>query len=166
MVSDAPLDVAHYLFGFRFAAMRHQPARAFRNGVAKENYDQPQHGADPERHSPTKTDRNNAGIEQSYDCGGADGSADPEAGIDDQVNAAPDASGNQFVDGGVDRGIFAANARAGERAKQRVRSEVPGERRKRRRAQIEQQRYGEQPLASEPVRSIAKEDRAGYRAAE
>jgi hypothetical protein len=128
--------------------------------MAEKNYDQPQHRANPKSQPPAKTDRDNAGIEQSDHGGGADGRANPEAGIDDQVNTAPDARGNQFVDCGVDGRIFAANARSGQRAKQRVRSEVPGERRKRRGAEIEQQSYGEQPLASEPVCGVAEEESA------
>ena len=138
VMRGAALNIAHDLFGFRLAAMGHEPARTFRNGVAEKNHDQPQHRADGESHPPAEADGNNAGIEQPDDGGGADGGADPEAGIDDQVNAAADAGGNQLVDGGVDSRIFAADARAGKRAKQRVGREVPGESSQRRGAEIKQ----------------------------
>ena len=90
--------------------------------MAQKNYDQPQHRADGERHPPAKADGNDAGIKQSDDGGGADGCADPEAGVDDEVNASADAGGDEFVDGGVDGGIFTADACAGKRAKQRIRA--------------------------------------------
>src|SRR5258708_7618898 len=91
MALGAAFDLEHDLFGFRLATVGHEPARAFRNGMAEKNHDQPQHSADPERQPPAEADGNNAGIEQSDDGGGADGGADPEAGIDDQVNAPADA---------------------------------------------------------------------------
>src|ERR1700722_6098598 len=67
MISDAALDIAHDLLGFRFTAVGHEPARAFRNGVAQKNYDQPQHRADTESHPPPEADGNNAGVEQADD---------------------------------------------------------------------------------------------------
>src|SRR5207302_10523346 len=121
------------------------------------------HRADPECQPPAETDRDNTGIEQSDDGGRADGCADPKAGIDDQVNASADAGGNQLVNGGVDGGIFAADACAGKRAKQSIRREVPGEGSKRRGGEIEQKSNGEQAFASEPVSGVAEEERAGDR---
>src|SRR5882724_1752042 len=162
MISDAALDIAHDLLGFRFAAVGHEPARAFRNGVAKKNHDQPQDSADPESHPPAKADGNNSGIKQSDDGGGAYGGADPEAGIDDQVNASADAGGDQFVDGGVDGGIFTANARAGKRAKERVGRKVPGESGQRGGAEIEQQRNSKKALAAKTVSEVAEEERSGH----
>src|SRR5579864_1597022 len=152
MMRGVALDIAHDLLGFRFAAVRHEPARAFRNGVAQKNYDQPQPRADGERHPPAKADGNDAGIKQGDHGGRADGCADPEAGVDDEVNATANARGNKFVDGGVDGGIFTTDASAGKRAKKRVRSKVPGESCERGGAEIEQQRDGEKALAAKTVR--------------
>src|SRR3954463_9982808 len=161
MVRGAALNIAHDLFSFRFAAVRHEPARAFRNGVAQKNNDQPQHRADGERHPPAEADRNDAGIKQRDHRSRANGCADPEAGIDDEINASANARGDKFVDGGVDSGVFTADARAGKRAKKRVRSKVPGKSRQRGGAEIKKKRDGEKALASETVSEVAEEERAG-----
>src|SRR6185312_4096655 len=161
MMRDAALDITHDPLGFRFAAVRHEPARAFRNGVAQKNHDQPQHRANGERHPPAKADGNDSGIEQRDHGSRANGGADPETGIDDEVNTSADPGGNKFVDGGIDRGIFTADARAGKRAKQRVRSKVPGKSRESGGAEIEQQRDGEKALAAKAVSKIAEEERTG-----
>src|SRR5512142_2713709 len=91
MARGAALDIAHDLFGFRLAAVDHEPARAFRNGVAEKNHDQPKHRADAEGHPPAEADRNNAGIEQPDHGGRANSGANPEAGVDDEVDASADA---------------------------------------------------------------------------
>src|SRR6478736_4804234 len=166
MMRGAALDIGHDPLGFRFAAMRHEPARAFRNGVAQKNYDQAEDRADGECHPPAKADGNDAGIKQRDHGSRADGCADPEAGVNDEVNATANARGDKFVDGGVDGGIFTANARAGKRAKKRVRSKVPGESRERGGAEIEQQGDGEQALAAETVSEVTKKKRASDRADE
>ena len=45
--------------------------------------------------------------------------ADPEAAVDDEIGPAAHPRRDQLLDGGIDRGIFAADAGAGDEAKQR-----------------------------------------------
>ena len=53
----------------------------------------------------------------SSEAAGPDRRAGPVAAVDDQVDASAQARRDQLVDGGVDRGIFAADAEAGDGAK-------------------------------------------------
>ena len=52
-----------------------------------------------------------AGSSSTIDAERAERRADPEAAVDDEVGPAAHARRDQFLDGRVDRGVFAADAR-------------------------------------------------------
>ena len=73
--------------------------------------------------------------------------------------------GDQFLDGGVDRGVFPHDARARHKSEQRKTPETPPrpQRRRRSRHEIDRQRDEKQLLAAEPVCQPTEEQRAGHR---
>ena len=92
--------------------------------------------------------------------------ADPETAVDHEIGPAAIARRHQFLDGRIDRGVFAADAGAGEETKQRVARDIPGQRRRRRRGEIERKRDEEQFLAPDPVGQPAEAERAEHGAGE
>ena len=104
------------------------------------------------------------GVEQHDGAGRTERGTDPEAAVDDEVGPAAHARRDQLLDGGVDGRVLAADAGAGEEAEQREAPQVPGERRRRRRDQVDGERDEEQLLAAEPVGQPAEEDGAQHRA--
>ena len=92
--------------------------------------------------------------------------ADPEAAVDREIRAAAIARGDQLLDGGVDRRVFAADARAGQEAKQREEREIGRSRGRGRRCDVQPQRDEEQPLAAEQVGEPAEAQRAEHGAGE
>src|SRR5450432_4385871 len=125
MAGDFLLHFGHNAFRFSMTAVDHEPARAFRYRVAKEDNAQAKNRADAERQPPAQADGDNSHVKQHDGCTGTDGSADPEAGVDDEINASADTRGDQFIDGRVDGGIFAADAGAGQSSKKGVGGEIP-----------------------------------------
>ena len=105
-------------------------------------------------------------IEQHDGAERAERRADPEAAVDDEIGPAAHARGDQLLDGRVDRGVFAADARAGEEAEQREAPEIPRQRGRRGGDEIDRERDEEQLLAAEPVGQPAEEQRAQHRAGE
>src|SRR4029453_17308470 len=61
---DLSLDLANNLFRLGISSVNHQPARTFWNPSAKENYNETQRGADPERAAPSQPDWQPARIKQ------------------------------------------------------------------------------------------------------
>src|SRR5262249_37344804 len=118
-------DIGDDLLGFAFASMDHQPARAFGESMTQENDDGSQNRAHAEGNAPADAGGHNPGTEQADRRRGADGSADPEARVDDEIDPAAQARGDQFIDGGVYRRVFAADAGSGQAAKHRVRDKIP-----------------------------------------
>ena len=90
--------------------------------------------------------------------------ADPEAAVDDEVELAAVARRDQFLDGRIDGGIFAADAAAGEETEQEEGEAVPGEPGQRRRDEVDDDGGEEELLAAEPVGQPAEEQRADDRA--
>ena len=90
-------------------------------------------------------------IEQHDRAGRAERRADPEAAVDHEVGPAAIARRHQFLNGRIDRGVFAADAGAGQEAEHREARHAPGQRGRRGRDQIDRERDEEQPLAAEPV---------------
>ncbi len=146
--------------------MRHQPARTFRNPQPHEENHQREAGADQESQSPAKFGIDHRRIEQHQRAERTNRCADPEAAIDDEVAPATHARRDQLLDGGVDRGIFTADAGAGDKPKECKTDNVPGPGGRRRRDQIDRQRNEKQFLAAEPVGEPAKADGAQHGAGE
>ena len=92
--------------------------------------------------------------------------ADPERAVDHEVGPAAHARRDQLLDGGIDRRVFAADARAGDEAEEQEAPQIPRERGRGGRQQVDGERDEEQLLAPEPVGEPAEEDRAQHRAGE
>src|SRR5688500_18041561 len=110
------LDAGDDRLGLLFAAMGHEPARTFRDPHAHEEDDEAEDGADEEGHAPAKVRAEIGRVEQHDGSGGADRRADPETAVDDEIGPAANAGRDQFLDGGVDGRVLAADAGAGQEA--------------------------------------------------
>ncbi len=160
------LDAGNDPFRLIRAAMRHQPARAFRQPHPHEEHDQRQHRADQERGAPAVLRIDHRRIEQHDGAERAERRAHPERAVDDQIGPAAHARRHQFLDGRIDRRVFAADARAGDEAEEEEAPQIPRERRRGGRQQVDGKRDEEQLLAPKPVGQPAEEDRAQHRAGE
>src|SRR5438094_6770847 len=107
--------------------MNHQPTWTLRNPAPKENHNKTQRRTNSKSESPSKPNRDAARIEQHKRGGRPQRSADPVRAIDNQINTAAHARRNQFVDGGIDRGVLAADPCTGQRAEECVAPKIPGE---------------------------------------
>src|SRR5262249_44585304 len=87
-----------------------------------------------------------------------------EAAVDDEIGPAAIARWHEFLDGGIDRGVFTADARAGEETKYRKTQHVPRQRGRGGRNEINRERDEEQPLAPEPIGEPAEAERSQHRA--
>ena len=148
------------------AAVRHEPARRFRQPQAHEEDDEAEHRPDQERQAPAQIRRQQVGIEQHERACRAQRGANPKAAVDDEIAPAAIACRHQLLDAGIDRGVFAADAGAGEEAKQGEARQIPRQRGRGGGDEVDAERDEEQPLASEPVREPAEEERAEHRAGE
>ena len=148
------------------AAMRHQPARAFRNPEPHEEDDSP--SAAPIRKASRQPNSGsmNAGSSSTIEPAAPIAAPIQKLPLMHEVGPAAHARRDQFLDGGIDRGIFAADAGAGEKAKQREAPEIPRQRGRRGRDEVDRERDEEQLLAAEPVGQPAEEQRAEHRAGE
>ena len=125
-----------------------------------------QQRADQERGAPAVLRIDHGGIEQHDGAERAERSADPERAVDDEIGPAAHARRDQFLDGRVDRRVFAADPRPGDEAENQEAPEIPRERGRGGGQQIDGQRDEEQFLAPEPVGEPAEEQRAQHRAGE
>src|SRR5437868_6558002 len=91
-------------------------------------------------------------------------SADPVGTVDHEIDATTHAGRDQLVDRGIDRCVFAADARASEHTEERIAGEVPGERGQRCCREINGNGNEKQFLPPEPIRSITEDQRTDYRA--
>ena len=87
----------------------------------------PEHRADQERGAPAEVAAEHRGVEQHDRADRADRGADPEAAVDDEIGPAAVARRDQLLDGGIDGGVFAADAGAGDEAADNEGPEIPGE---------------------------------------
>ncbi len=141
-------------------AVCHQPARGFRNPKPHEKDDEPEHRANQEGETPAEFLVHHRGIEQNDRSQGADRSADPEAAVDDEIGPPAIARGHELLDGGIDRGVFAADAHAGQEAEEQEAPQVPGQSGGGGCGEIDQDGDGEELLAAKPVGEPAEEQRA------
>ena len=119
-------DFVDNAFRFRAASVDQKPARAFRDPAAKEDDDEAEGCADGEGEAPAEPERQITRIEQDNRRGGAHRGADPIGTVDEESDAAAETRRNQLVDGGIDRGVFAADAGAGQGTEKSVTREAPG----------------------------------------
>src|SRR6185437_6916774 len=85
---DAMLDVADDRLGLAVEAVRHEPARAFRNEAAQQEDAEAECCTNAETEAPAEVDRQQFRVEENDRRGGAEGRADPVAAIDDEVDTA------------------------------------------------------------------------------
>ena len=104
---------------------------------------------------------NNPGLQQQEGDTASKGSSDPECGVDQQVHVSANACRDQFVNGGIDSGIFATDAGAGECAEEDEAPEIPRKSGGRCGCEIEDQRDAEQTFAAQQVCEIAEHESAG-----
>ena len=158
---DGVEDAASFLF----AALRDQPARAFRHVAPYQQYGDGQHCAESEADAPAPHRPEHARVEQYQTEPGTERCTDPETSVDREVDTPPQPRRNEFVDGRVDGRVFAADAQSGDEAAEREEGEVVRERRRQRADRVDHQRDEKQLLAAEPVGQPAKQqgthDRTG-----
>jgi len=159
-------DTVDDLMRFIGVAVDHQPARAFRNPHPHNQHDETERGTNEIGEPPAEIGPGHGGIEQDDRADGAERGADPEAAVDDKIGPAAVARRHQFLDGRVDRGVFAADAGAGEESKQHVARNAPGESGRRRRGEIDRKRDEEQLSPPDAVGEPAEADRAEHGAGE
>ena len=160
LAAEAVLDVGDDRLRLGGAAMRHEPARTFRQPQSHEQDDEAEQGADEEGDAPAGIGAEIGRIEQHHRAGGAHGGADPEAAVDDEIGPAAHARRDKLLDGRVDGRVFAADAGAGQHAEEAEAPDVPGESRGGGADQIDEQGDEEELLAAEPVGQPAEEKRA------
>src|SRR5690606_21752394 len=119
------LDAGDDRLRFLRLAMRDEPARAFRQPEAHEKDEEAEHAADEEGESPAELRIDYRRIEEHDRGRRAERRADPEAPVDDEVGPAAHPRRDQFLDRGIDRGIFTADAGAREETEQREAREIP-----------------------------------------
>ncbi len=144
--------------------MRHQPARRFRDPHPHQEDDDAKRGADQEGGAPAEVTAEHRRIEQHDRADRPDRGADPEAAVDHEVGPAAVARRDQLLDGGIDGGVFAADAGAGDEAADHERPQIPGERGRGGGDEIDRERDEEQLLAAEAVGEPAEKQRAQHRA--
>src|SRR4029079_10482571 len=101
-------------------------------------------------------------IEQHQGAQGAESCPDPEAAIDGEVIPAAHAGRDEFLNGGIDRGVFAANAGAGEKSKEREACDIPGERCGRSRSEVHGERNKKELLTAQAIGQPAEKNCADY----
>jgi hypothetical protein len=150
----------------RRPAMGHEPARALGNPQAHEEDDDAQGRADAKSRPPAQIRAKQRRVEQDDRSGCADGRPHPEAAVDHEVGPPAHARRHQLLDGGVDGGVLAADARARGKSEQHEAPEAPGERSCRGGGEIDCKRYEKELLATEPIGQAAEEERAEDRTCE
>ena len=146
--------------------MRHQPTRTLRNPNAHEEDHDADPGADQESEPPTIFGMQHGRVEHDDGAGRARRRPDPEAAVDQKIGPAPHPRRDEFLNGGVDRRVFAADPRSGQEAKRREAPHVPREGGRAGGAEIHPKRNEKQLLAAEPVGQPAEENGAKHRAGE
>src|SRR5580698_11229490 len=99
--NNGVFDVGDDLFRFLVAPVHQQPSRAFGNEFAQIENSATNQSTDAEPEPPANRIRNYAGIKDDYGGRRTGRRAKPEAAVDDQIDAAAQSRGNQFIDGGV-----------------------------------------------------------------
>src|SRR5262245_27009209 len=160
------LDIGDDLFGLFRAAVRNQPSWALRNPETHEKNQAGQTGANQESESPAEIRVDHLRIKQNQGPKSANGCANPEAPVDDEVVPSADARGNKLLDGGIDRGIFAANSSAGQETKKCEARKVPGERCRCSCRQVNGKRQKKHPLATQPIGQPAEKNCTKHRSGE
>ncbi len=115
LLGDLALDAVDDPLGLLLAAVDEQPARALGHVPAHEQDADAEDRAEAEGEAPAQVDREDV-HEQHVGAERAERRAEPVGAVDDQVDAAAHARRDQLVDGGVDRGVLAADAGSGEEA--------------------------------------------------
>src|SRR5690606_10297220 len=113
---DLVLDAADDGLRLVAAPADEEPARALRYVPADEQDGEPEDDAEPEGDAPADVD--GQVVEQRHGEQGASGGAEPVAAVDEDVDAAAVLAGDEFVDGGVDGRVFAADAEPGQKPEQ------------------------------------------------
>ena len=122
--------------------------------------------SDQERQPPAERRIDESGIEQDDRAARAQGRADPEAAVDEEVRPAAQACGDKLLDCRIDGSVFAADAGAGEESEQHETPHIPRQAGGGSRRQINRKRDEKQLLAAPAVGEPAEEKRAKDRAAQ
>src|SRR5690242_2154074 len=137
--------------------MRHQPSRAFGNKAADEENDKSHDAAQREGETPSDGDGKNVWVEHDERSERAQCRADPETAVDRKRREAAPPGGDQLIDRGIDRGIFAADASASQYTEGRKGPEIPGKSGRQCRHEIDAEGHQEKPLAAKAIGEIAKQ---------
>ena len=164
--TDHLLDLAHHVPCLLDAPMHDEPSRTLGQMPACEDDDEPDERPDGEADAPTEPDRQDARIEEDEGAERSEGGAEPIRPVDREVGTATNARRKELVDRRVDRGVFAADARAREEAEHGERHDAGRERREQRRPQIDRERHEEELLPPERIRESSEEERTEHRPCE
>ena len=107
--------------------MGHQPSGAFRNPQAHKKDGERQACANQERGAPAQLGIDNGRIKQHNRTGGPHSRTEPEAAVDDEVSPPAKPGWDEFLDGGIDGRVLAADARPGDETEHGEAPKIPGE---------------------------------------
>ena len=147
---------------FVMLTMDREPAGTFRHVAAREEHDKSEQRADEEAGAPADVDRKEFRIEQDQRRHRSQRRADPIAAVDAEIYLSAHAGRNQLIDGGIDRRIFAADAKSGDDPAKRHARKIPRERSRQRSDQIDSERCEEELGASVPIGQMAAHQGADH----
>jgi hypothetical protein len=116
LLGDHLLYLGDQPLGLLVAPVDEQPARALRDVAPHEQDPETENGAQAEGDAPADVDREQALVQQQDREQRAEGGAEPEGPVDDQVDGPAHARWDQFVDRGVDGRVLPADPGPGEEA--------------------------------------------------
>src|SRR5262249_11323678 len=122
--------------------------------------------ADQKCKSPAKVGVDHAWVEQHQRAERADRSADPEAPVDNEISPAAHSRGNEFLNRGIDCGIFAADPSTRREVEKRETCDVQGCGRCCGCRQVDSESHKEQSLPTEPICQPAEKNCAQHRSGE
>ena len=159
------LDVGDRALRGVHPAVHDLPARAFRQVPPHQQDHQPQDRADQEGQPPAQAEVD--GLEEDERAQRAEDRTGPVGAVDRDVDPAPEAGRDQFVDGRVDGGVFPADAHAGDEPgdveeDDPARAVAQGERGQPAADQVHAQGDHEEVASAELVRQPPEEQRADH----
>ena len=156
LTGDFFLDVANDLFSFVVVAVDDEPAWALGDEAAEEQDADAEDDADSEGEALGDVLIDDVVVEENDSDASPKRGSEPVGGVDDEVDASPEARWDEFVDGGVDGGVLAADTETGDEAELGVAEEVPGEGGGDGRERVNEQGDGKELLAAQAVGGPAK----------
>ncbi len=160
LLRHALLDAADDRLRLLLAAVDEEPAGALGDSSPHDEDREAEHCAEPEGDAPADVDGEVVLVQEDDRGPGSRYSAEPVRAVDDQVDAPADTRRDQLVDGGVDRGVLASDARSGEKSREIEVPRCEGERGRHGGRDVDGKRDQEELLPPEAIRELPEEERA------